>query len=313
MAHYKDLREHLAALDKQGLLVRVQKEINKDTELMPLVRWQFRGLPEEGRKAFLFENVVDAKGKKYDIPVVVGAYAATRRIYAMSLGCEPEEVLARWEHALSHPLDPVFVSDAPAQEEVHTGEELTRVGGGLDVFPIPISTPGFDCAPYTTCSCLVTKDIDTGIQNVGNYRGQIKARNRIGMNIKSQKDAVPHWRKCKDKGIPLEFALVIGLPPAVAATGVSEVPRGIDEHTIAGGLVGEPIPVVKCKTVDLFVPADSELVLEGLISTEYMEPEAPFGESHGYMNPRELGYILDIQAITQPRLIISDDLKEMEL
>jgi 4-hydroxy-3-polyprenylbenzoate decarboxylase len=89
---YNDLRDHLKKLEEKGLLVRVKREINKDTELHPLVRWQFRGgLPEEERKAFLFENVVDGRGKRYDIPVVVGAYAASRYVYATGLGYEVDE------------------------------------------------------------------------------------------------------------------------------------------------------------------------------------------------------------------------------
>ena len=78
MGYYKDLREHIAALEASNKLVRVKKEINKDTELMSLVKWQFRGLPEEERKAFLFENVVDVKGRKYDIPVLVASHAASK-------------------------------------------------------------------------------------------------------------------------------------------------------------------------------------------------------------------------------------------
>src|SRR5678815_790337 len=81
---YPDLHDHLRALDKAGLLITVERQINKDTELHPLVRWQFRGgIEERERKAFLFTNVVDSKGKRYDIPVVVGALAASREIYRM--------------------------------------------------------------------------------------------------------------------------------------------------------------------------------------------------------------------------------------
>ena len=87
MGYFKDLREHIAALDKAGLLVKIDEQINKDTELMPLVRWQFRGLSEEERRAFMFTNVIDAKGRKYDIPVVVGTLAASRQIYGFGLQC----------------------------------------------------------------------------------------------------------------------------------------------------------------------------------------------------------------------------------
>ncbi|MDP9129955.1 MAG: UbiD family decarboxylase, partial [Candidatus Binatota bacterium] len=80
--YYRDFREHLTALEERGKLVRIQREINKDTELMPLVRWQFRGLDERDRKAFMFEKIIDSKGKRYSMPVTVGTLAATTEIYA---------------------------------------------------------------------------------------------------------------------------------------------------------------------------------------------------------------------------------------
>jgi len=180
MRAYRDIREHLRALEEQGLLVRVAQPINKDTEMHPLVRWQYRGgLPEDQWRAFLFEQVVDSKGRRYDMPVTVGALAGSRAIYALGFGCRLEEVEARWDAAMARPIPPVLVESGPAHEEVHTGADLEREGGGLDELPVPISTPGFDNAPYTTCSQWITKDPETGIRNVGNYRGQVKARRRL--------------------------------------------------------------------------------------------------------------------------------------
>jgi len=302
MSHkYSDLRKHLTILEKEDLLYKIKRPINRNTELHPLVRWQFRGgLSEKDRKAFLFENVVDSKGKKFSMPVTVGAYAASKYIYAIGLGCEPEKIPSKWEQALSNPLEPVFVSEgkAPVHEVVKIGNELKTQGNGFDKFPVPISTPGFDCAPYITCSNWVTKDPNTGIQNIGNYRSQIKAQNILGVKIDSFQDGAFHWKRCKEKQLSLEAAVVIGPPPVIAFAAAHKAPRGVDEHTIAGGLAGIPINVVKCKTVDLFVPAEAEIVIEGIFSTEFMEPEAPFGESHGYMSPRELSYIFEATAIT---------------
>src|SRR5437773_6400705 len=95
-----ELRQHLRELEARGKLVRVSRPINKDTELHPLVRWQFRGLAEEQRKAFLFEDVRDSRGRKYAMPVVVGALAASEEIYALSMGCGSDEVLDTWRRAL---------------------------------------------------------------------------------------------------------------------------------------------------------------------------------------------------------------------
>src|SRR5512145_1369117 len=124
MGHFKDLREHIAALENAGLLVKIDEQINKDTELMPLVRWQFRGLSEEERRAFMFTNVVDARGRNYDIPVVVGTLAASRQIYGFGLQCKPEEIVERWNKAQANPIAPKVVDDAPAHEVVYRGSSL---------------------------------------------------------------------------------------------------------------------------------------------------------------------------------------------
>ena len=180
---YPDLHDHIEALDKAGLLVRVEREINKDTEMHPLVRWQFRGgIPESERKAFLFTNVVDSKGKKFDIPVIVGGLAASREIYRIGLGCDLDKIAETYTRAANNPIPPKEVENAPCQEIVVMGDDIQKEGMGLDSIPVPISTPGWDNAPYTTLSQYISKDPDTGIQNMGNYRGQIKARDRMGMN-----------------------------------------------------------------------------------------------------------------------------------
>src|SRR5205085_6190953 len=100
-----DLQEHLADLEANGLLVRIDRPINKDTELHPLVRWQFLGgVPEEKRRAFLFTNVTDAKGRRYDIPVVVGALAASPEIYAIGMGQPVGEIGEAWMRAIANPI-----------------------------------------------------------------------------------------------------------------------------------------------------------------------------------------------------------------
>lgn len=302
MRAHRDLHEHLAALEERELLFRVTREINKDTELHPLVRWQYRGgIPEEERKGFLFENVVDVRGRRYDMPVAVGVLAGSRAIYAVGMQCQPEEIGEKWEHALAHPIEPITVEHGPVQEVVHLGGELEREGGGLDEFPIPISTPGFDNAPYTTCSQWVTKDPETGIRNVGNYRGQVKSRTRTGVYVLSYHDFWHHWRKCKALGKPLEAALVIGGAPYVSYTAVQPIPYGVDELAVAGGLAGEPIEVVRCKTVNLEVPATAEVVIEGLIPTDSLEPEGPFGESYGYVQLKNMQPYFNVTCITHRR------------
>src|SRR5207237_25883 len=109
---YPDLHEHLRALERAGLLITVDRPINKDTEMHPLVRWQFRGgIAERDRKAFLFKNVVDSKKRKYDIPVVVGALAASREIYRIGMGCPLEKINEVWTRAIAQPIAPRVVQE----------------------------------------------------------------------------------------------------------------------------------------------------------------------------------------------------------
>src|SRR5947207_9542827 len=119
MGYFKDLREHLAALDEAGLLVKIDELINKDTELMPLVRWQFRGLSEDERRAFMFTYLTDVKGRKYEIPVVVGTLAASRQIYGFGLQCKPEEIVVLCDQAQWQPNPPKIVDKATVRLEVH--------------------------------------------------------------------------------------------------------------------------------------------------------------------------------------------------
>jgi 4-hydroxy-3-polyprenylbenzoate decarboxylase len=299
---YRDLHEHLQELDKAGLLITIDRPINKDTELHPLVRWQFRGgIPEPERKAFLFTNVIDGKGRKYDIPVVVGALAASRKIYSVGMGCDIADIGKTWTRAIANPILPNVLQTAPCQEIVVTGDDLNRPGMGLDSLPIPISTPGWDNGPYTTLSQYISKDPETGIQNMGIYRGQVKSPTRLGMNpsLENQPGIYAHWEKAKARGEKLPAAVILGCPPCVAFTSAQKLPENVDELHVAGGLAGAPINVVKCKTVDLLVPADAEIVIEGYINTEWLEPEAPFGESHGHVNLQEFNAFMEITAITR--------------
>ncbi len=293
----QDLRTHLKNLERHEKLRRVTIPINKDTELMPLVRWQFRGLQEEQRTGFLFENVTNAKGQSLKGGVAVGIYAGSSEIYSIGMGCKQSEIRDRWQKAQAKPTPPRIVEQGSVQEEVHMGDKLLE-HGGIEEFPIPISTPGFDVGPYTTASNWVTRDPESGWINVGNYRGQVKAADRMGMFISPRNHGWKHWDMNRKLGKPLEAALVIGGPPALTYLSGSRIPYGVEEYAVAGSLIGEPLDLVRCKTVDLTVPAHAELVLEGHISTEYVEPEAPFGEYTGYMGGRVYNAVFEVTAIT---------------
>jgi UbiD family decarboxylase len=294
---YEDLREFIAALDAHDKLYRINRKINKDSELQPLVRWQFRGLAEEARRGFLFDNVTDGKGRKYNCRVLVGGLAGSEAIYCLGLKCQPDEVADRWLYAMDHPIDPIIVDSGSCQEEVHTGDDLLSEGGLLE-FAIPMSTPGFDNGPYITAGHWITKDPETGRRNVGNYRGLIKGPTLSGLMSGTPQDLSSHWEKSRRLGKPLEVAIVVGTVPAVSYCATQKVPPDVDEIALAGGLTGEPVKLVKCKTVDLEVPATAEIVLEGVIPTNYMEEEGPYGESMGYVDPRTLSTMFELKCVT---------------
>ena len=289
---YEDLREFIATLDEHGKLYRIHREINKDSELQPLVRWQFRGgIPEEARRGFLFDNVTDGKRRKYNCQVLVGGLSGSEAIYCLGLKCQADEVADRWSYAMDHLIEPVVIPSGSCQEEIHKGDQLLSHGGMME-FAVPMSTPGFDNGPYITAGHWITKDPETGKRNVGNYRGLIKGPTTTGLMSGTPQDLSTHWEKCRKLGKPLEVAIVVGTIPAVSYCATQKVPPEIDELALAGGLMGAPVKLVKCQTVDLEVPASSEIVLEGIIPTNYMEEEGPYGESMGYVDPRSMGYVL---------------------
>ncbi|MBI2320479.1 MAG: UbiD family decarboxylase [Betaproteobacteria bacterium] len=301
-----DFQDHLADLEAEGLLVRVERPINKDTELHPLVRWQFLGgIPEDARRAFLFTNVIDSRGRRYAIPVVVGALAASPRIYAMGMGTPVAEIGAAWMQALANPIPPVAAAAPPAcQEVVITGEALRAPGGGLAALPVPVSTPGFDAAPYLAATLCITRDPDNGIQNMGMYRAALKATDRLAVRMvagTAKAGGYLHWLKYRERKQPMPCAIVIGCAPVAVYTGPQNLGVDMDEMAVAGALAGAPLRSARAVTVDLAVPADAEIVIEGIIDTGILEPEAPFGESNGYVAPEAFNMPMRVTAITRKR------------
>ncbi|MGH9429411.1 MAG: UbiD family decarboxylase, partial [Terriglobia bacterium] len=127
--YYKDLRDFVEVLERRGLLYRWHRPVNKDSELMPLMRLQSRGRSDADRQAFLYENVTDSKGRHYGMKVLTGVYAASRKIVGLGMGCEdPGDMYERWRHAVDKPIEPVIVQNGPVHEEVHVGAELEKVG-----------------------------------------------------------------------------------------------------------------------------------------------------------------------------------------
>jgi 4-hydroxy-3-polyprenylbenzoate decarboxylase len=302
MEYFRDLREFVKLLEERGKLYRYREPIDKDADLIPFHRVQMRGLRDDQRTAILFEKPVGKNGRTYDMSVLVGCYAASEELLYWGLGCENHiEALERFHGGLVHPIPPVVVKDGPAQEEVHTGDELRRLG--LEKIPVPVEEPGFSGMVRTGLPIL-SKDPETGTINMGTYNGFFRARDRIAMGGGTGRTVMRvHWPKAKAKNQPLPVAIVIGCDPAFMAASSAEISYGepgLDEITLAGGIAGRPVELVRGKTIPLDVPARAEMIIEGTISPDPMvEPRLPFGEYAGYMIAEmSLAVVINVTAIT---------------
>src|SRR5437870_1039764 len=188
---------------------------------------------------------------------------------------------------------PKTVSRAPAQEVVLTGDDVD-----LDVLPIQRCWPG-DPAPFITLPAVITRDPNTGVRNVGMYRLQKIDRRSTFMHWQIHKDGRADLLASPDGTIPV--AVAIGLDPVTAYSASAPLPKHIGEFMVAGFLKGSPVELVQCKTIDLQVPANAEIVLEGTVSRDDVGLEGPFGDHTGYYTPAEEFPIFRISAITMRR------------
>ena len=154
---YQDVREYIEELNRRNLLQVIEEKVNKDTELVPLVRLQFRGLPEPQRKAFWFKNVTDTQDKEFDGSVLLGALGSSRTIYGAALNVQSTEIAKKWASVHGNHLKPNQISKdgAPIKQVINQKPEP---GEGVDQFPHLISTPGFDPAPFITAGVWITRD-----------------------------------------------------------------------------------------------------------------------------------------------------------
>lgn len=291
---FQSLRDLLARLESIGALRRIKTKVDKDWEIACVTR-QVMSMPADERYALLFENV-----DGFETPVATNTLGASRTLYAVALGVasrngqiDKEAIHAKWVKALANPIAPIVVKSGPVKQNVMRGKDID-----LEKFPIPTWTPGQDAGAYLSAGSVIQVDPETGVQNSGVYRGMIKGKNRIGVLVQPAKHSGVILQKYEAANKPMPVAIVVGPPPYLGMTSVGRVPYGIDEINVAGALAGQPIEVTKCETLDLMVPAHSEMVIEGIVQPGYRETEGPFGEFYGHMGPAAQSPIIDITAIT---------------
>jgi UbiD family decarboxylase len=299
--YFADFRDYLDVLRNRGKLYCWERPINKDTELMPLMRLQYRGIPDDKRRAFLFENVFDSRGRKHSVRVATGMYGASREIVSLGLGCdEPKEIYEKWHRALAQPIPASTCDTASVQEEVYTGERLREFG--LTSLPAPVEEPGFSGGIRVT-GPFITRDPETGIRNVGMYSGHFRGEEKLIAGIAPVHHAMLyHHRGALERKQSLPVAIVLGALPDVNIVSAANLPYGVDELSVAGGIRGRPVDLVPCKTIPLEVPAEAEIVIEGEISVDRKERGEPFSDYPGYlMVEREFRSVIDVKAITTRR------------
>lgn len=284
---YRDLRDYLGILEQQGLLQRVQKPVDHTWEPACFAKWMFQARPEAERFGLVFDNVQGS-----DIRIATGAIGASAETYALALGVEAADINAAWERALLAPLPPRIVDDAPCHDIVLTGKDAS-----LDRLPIPVWTPGKDAAPYLTTPVL-TRNAETGRQNIGYYRSMVRDGETIVANLNPGRGGRRDTDTWTDDGKPAPIAWVIGAEPLVQIAATSKLPFDQEELAVAGAMKGEAIELVQAKTVDLLVPANAEIVIEGEVIPGETALEGPFGEFAGYMGPVQPKPVVRITAIT---------------
>lgn len=278
------LRAFLASLPEDQIL-RIKAPLDLDYTPTGIV------LELEKRQQFPMLYIEQPQG--FDMPVVVNLFADRRRIAQMVGAASPADFNETWLRAESNPMPAKIVDAGPVQEVVITGDQI-------DVGELPISRHfEQDAGRYIGSGILVCKDPDTGVRNLSYQRLQMKGKDRFGASLHSRGHIWDHLLRCEARGKNLEVAVVLGAHPAVHLAAGAKVAMEVDEFDIAGALIGQPVELVKCKTIDVEVPANAEIVIEGEILANTHEEEGPFGEYTGYSTYRSTRNVFVVKAITR--------------
>ena len=306
---FKDLREFISFLEEKGELRRVKTQVSRDLEITELADRTVKS----GGPALLFENV-----EGHDMPAVINLYGSRQRM-AWALGVDHLDELSEQVRKLLGLLQgppsglvdkvrtlgdlmgiaraqPKTVSSAPCQQEVVTGNDV-------DITTLPaLKCWPMDAGRFITLPLVISRDPETGTRNVGTYRMQIYDERTTGMHWQTHKVGAHHFRSGEERRMDrLDVAAALGGDPVTVWTGSLPVPPELDEIVVSGIIRGEPVEMVRCKTVDLEVPAHAEIVLEGYVTPGERRSEGPFGDHTGYYSPTDDYSVFHVTAVTQRR------------
>ena len=306
---FKDLREYIAFLEQKGDLRRVSTPVNFELEITEIAD----RVVQSGGPALLFENVVG-----YDTPVLINMFTSDQRM-AWALGVDHVDDLVARMHGLLQLMQgppegllnklrtlgqlvhlgsfqPKTVRNAPCQEVVLQGAEVD-----LYQFPILKCWPE-DGGRYITLPLVITKDPETGVQNYGIYRMQVYDARTTGMHWQTHKVGAHHYRVSQEQQLEkLEVAVALGGDPATIWSGSAPLPADLDEMVFAGFIREEGVELVQAKSVDLLVPAQAEIVLEGYVTPGEERMEGPFGDHTGYYSMPDPYPVFHVTTVTHRR------------
>ncbi len=291
----KDLRSFIAELEATSPedVARVTKPVSPRYEMSALLTHL------ERRKRFpllYFENVAG-----HNAPVVINAQAS-RRLMAMALKCRVEELATRFSERQAKPLPPVEIRDAPVHEVIQLGNEA-------DLTEVPILTHyDVNAAPYITAGIVVAADPDTGVRNTSYNRLMMAGKRELRIFMAVGRHLWTLHNKLEQRNLPLPIAIVIGVHPLFSLGAQAFTPATDDEYAVIGGMMEEPLRLVKAKTVPILVPADAETVIEGKILAHVRAMEGPFGEFTGHAVDSDDRQVIEVSAITRRANFIFQDI-----
>ncbi|HJP18954.1 MAG TPA: menaquinone biosynthesis decarboxylase [Nitrospinota bacterium] len=305
--NYKSLHEFIARLEEEGELIRIKEEVSPILEITEITDRVSKS--PDGGKALLFENVKD-----HSMPVLINAFGSKKRM-AMALGVNNIELIASEIKKLIETKPPQKFSEkigliptlfdlikippkkfkggtAPCQEVILTGDNID-----LKKLPVIKCWPN-DGGRFITLPVVFTRSPVTGKRNTGMYRMHVYDKNTTGMHWHIHKDGAGHFEEYKKLKKRMEVAVAIGTDPVVTFSATAPMPPGVDELLLAGFIRKKGVELVKCKTVNLEVPAYAEIILEGYVDPEESRIEGPFGDHTGYYSLAAPYPIFHVTAVT---------------
>ena len=304
---YSDFQDFLTQLERAGELKRISREVDPVLEITEIADRVMKS--EGGGPALLFERPVGSS-----IPVAINAFGSRKRM-SMALGVGDFEDIAREIESLLQPSIPggmvaavrevlpklALLAKCPPRREKGAGrcQDIVLKGDDIDLgkFPILKCWPQ-DGGRYITLPLVFTHDPVTGKRNVGMYRVQVYDRNTVGMHWQMHKVGAEHARLRAERNEPIDVAIVLGGDPALTYSATAPLPPGIDEMLFAGFLRKKPVKLVAATSVDLEVPEDAEIVIEGKIDPAERRMEGPFGDHTGYYSLADMYPVVHVTAVT---------------